>query len=126
MATFTRTETALFATPGSPGAIAAGAAQTTTPLDLTGENTDRGCMSVVLIIGGTPPATPPTVQFQDSLDGTTFVATVTYVCPNVASTTYAYFYVPSDPSVKKSQAVIQNGTTTGITAFSQGNTRAIT
>lgn len=126
MATFTRTETDLLGTPGSPSSVAAAGTATTAAVDLTGANAASGAMHATLIIGGTPPTSPPTVAFQESYDGTNYVNSVTYVCPNVASTTYVYPYAPTDPAVKKFRALITNGATTGITAYSQGNVLTVT
>ena len=125
MPNFTRTETDVLGSFASPAPIAAAGVATTAPLDLTGTNASDGVLTVTLIIGSTPPATAPTIAFNESLDGTNYETVVTLACPNVASSRFACPYSPSHPAVKKVTATITNGATTGITAYAQASVRAI-
>lgn len=121
MATFTRTNSNLVGSPGSPSSISV-SSSTSGTLTLTDGATDFeleiGC---AVIIGGSAPTSNPTVQFSYSLDGTNFLDDDgPYTVPITAtSTTYSYKYIAPAQAVK-AKVTIANGTGNAITAWAQG------
>jgi hypothetical protein len=119
----TRTPQNLIGTPTSPSTLAAGASANGT-FDLTATaGTYDGSLAVVVTTGATPPTVATTITWQDSYDGTNFLAATRTqsVILSVASTSTLFGpYCPS-PGVEKVKVTVINGDgSQSLTAYAQG------
>lgn len=115
----------LTGTPASPTSIAAaGSATATFALRTLGSaSAVLSAEAVVrLVIGSSAPTTNPSVQWQYSLDGSTYLNDGGPWTPAVAaSTSYDSPLYQAPPEAVAVQAVATNGATNAITAFAQAN-----
>lgn len=126
----TRTSTAMLGTPGSPTSIGATASATVTALTMNANNggspgTINANIGLIVTVT-TVPTTPILIQFEYSLDGTNYILDgpqISFTAPT-ASLSYGFRYDPPD-AAQLATFTLTNGATTGITAWSQGSTLAI-
>jgi hypothetical protein len=120
MPTFTRPLTALFGTAGTPTSIAANGTQSGSLTVGSANNNGIGGILTRINIGTSLPGTNPTIQYQCSIDGTTYFndGQLQVVPITTASVSYDYPYTAPLWAVY-AQVLIVNGTTNAITAFAQ-------